>query len=653
MNTPYNELTGLEIAIIGMAAQLPGAETVEQFWHNLCQGEESLTTFSDEQLQAVGVPTALLQNPHYIKAKGYLENGETFDNTFFDFSTAQAKAMDPQLRLLHMCAWHALENAGYNPHTAADTIGVYTGASYNIPWVNALLNQDESPQEIYNLLNLNDLGSFATMLAYKLNLRGPSISVQTACSTSLVAVHLAVQALLNGDCDMALAGGVSLTYPLVDGYLAQEGMIHSPTGHCRAFDAQADGTLAGNGAGIVVLKPLENALADRDHIVAIIKGTAVNNDGQRKVGYTAPSIKGQMEVIRAAHLAAEIDPTSISYIEAHGTGTNLGDPVEIAGLKQAFAHNMPTSCALGSVKTNIGHLDVAAGITGLIKTALCLQHKTLVPSLHFRNLNPNIDLNDTPFYINTTLKAWTTDQQPLRAGVSSFGIGGTNAHIILEAFEPEPAAKAPAQPVLLTLSAHTEGAFQSNAHNLAHFLQATPEVNLADVAFTLNSGRRLLPYRAFVVGTDTAEVKAQLQQLSATILPPSPQHTFHLHLHPPTEPFCQRMQDLYNHHPHYQHLVDETLVSLPMTIQQALKTAWQRHTITDPLVAYSLQYNLARLLLSHLTLPPTAVSGEGPALFYRRQPEWAHKPSRCPNTHQGPRDSHILSPSCPLSSSAT
>ncbi|MBC1236251.1 type I polyketide synthase, partial [Nostoc sp. 2RC] len=430
------EFNNYEIAVIAMTGRFPGAKDIDEFWQNLSLGVESITWFTDDELLKAGVDPHWLSNPNYVKANAVLSDFELFDANFFGYSAREAEIIDPQQRLFLESAWTALEQAGYNSQTYKGLIGVYAGLGLNSYLLNNLTPNRELLETIdpLQLLISSDKDFLPMRVAYKLNLTGPAVNVQTACSTSLAAVHFACQSLLNGECDMALAGGVSLSFLENTGYLYQEGMILSPDGHCRAFDANAQGTIGGSGVGIVVLKRLNEALADGDCIQAIIKGSAINNDGALKVGYTAPSINGQASVIAEAQAVAGVDAETISYIEAHGTGTPLGDPIEIAALTQAFAQSTDKKgfCAIGSVKTNVGHLNAAAGVTGLIKSVMALQHKLLPPSLNFSIPNPKIDFANSPFYVNTTLSEWKTNNIPRRAGVSSFGMGGTNAHVIIE-----------------------------------------------------------------------------------------------------------------------------------------------------------------------------------------------------------------------------
>lgn len=518
---PYGD--GVEpIAIIGMSGKFPKAKNIDQFWQNLRDGVESISFFNEQDL--LSVDPNLLANPDYVKAFGALADIEWFDANFFGFNAREAEVMDPQHRLFLETAWEAIESAGYNPEIYNGQIGVYSGASLNSYWLNNLALNQELPQLVsdYQILLGNDKDFVSTRVSYKLNLKGPSINVSTACSTSLVTVQMACQSLLNYQCDMALAGGVAIRTPQKQGYLYQEGMILSPDGHCRTFDAQAKGTVGGSGVGIVVLKRLSDAIADRDFIYALIRGAAINNDGAAKIGYTAPSIDGQAAVITEAQSLAGIDPATISYIEAHGTGTELGDPIEIAALSQAFRANNEQSqgqpkqgnfCAIGSLKTNVGHLDTAAGVAGLIKTALALHHQQIPPSLHFDQPNPKIDFGNSPFFVNTTLRDWESKHSPRRAGVSSFGIGGTNAHVVLEEAPQIPELELSGESrrfQLLLISAKTSTALDTATVNLAHHLQ-TSQQKLADIAYTLQMGRQSFQYRRILVCENTAEAIANLQ----------------------------------------------------------------------------------------------------------------------------------------------
>jgi acyl transferase domain-containing protein len=503
-----------DIAIVGMACRFPGARNADQFWWNLENGLEAVAFFSDEELKASGVAAHLLDDPRYVRAKAVLDEIEFFDAAFFGFSPREAQILDPQHRFFLECAWEALENSGYCAQSYDGRIGVYAGAGMNSYLFNLYSNRGLIESlDPFQLLISSDKDYLTTRVSYKLGLSGPSIAVQTACSTSLVAVHLACQSLLSGECDMALAGGVSVTVPQKSGYIYQEGSFLSPDGHCRAFDAEARGTIPGDGVGIVVLKRVEDALADRDTIHAVVKGSAINNDAAMKAGYTAPSVSAQARVIAEAQAMARVSADTISYVETHGTGTALGDPVEIAALTKAFRAGTKRKayCAIGSVKTNIGHLDTAAGVAGLIKVVKALEAKKLPPSLNFRHPNPQLDLENSPFYVNTRLADWEGCSVPRRAGVSSFGVGGTNVHLILEEAPVPINAKAAARPwQLLTLSAKTQTALDRATTNMGAYLRQYPELDLADVAYTLQVGRSAFEYRRVLVSADTDDAANEL-----------------------------------------------------------------------------------------------------------------------------------------------
>ncbi len=507
-----SNLTGLEIAVVGMAGRFPGAPNVRVFWENIKNGVESIAFFSDEELAEAGVSPQLLSNPNYVKARGYLDAAEYFDASFFGYPPVEACIMDPQLRFFHECTWEALEDAGCVPETVGGSIGVYFGASDNLNWRGNVLMSGESTGSMFvdSLFNNKDL--FSSRLSYLLNLSGPSCSINSACSTSLVAIHLASRGLLGGECDIALAGGASITMQQKDGYVYQEGMIESPDGHCRSFDAEAGGTVFGSGIGLVVLKRLEDAVEGGNHIYAVIKGSAVNNDGRQKVGYTAPGVDGQAGVIETALQVAEVEAESIDYIETHGTATALGDSVEIKALVRGLNRDKNVPCPIGSVKPNVGHLDCAAGVAGFIKTVLALKNRVIPPTLHFKSPNPALGVEETPFYVNAALTPFTNKGRLLRAGISSFGIGGTNAHVIVEE-APEMAVSAEAAGVvevgrkvqLLPLSARTGEALQDAAKNLALFLQSEQDMSLRDMAYTLQTGRKGFSHRGYAVCGDAAE----------------------------------------------------------------------------------------------------------------------------------------------------
>ncbi|MFP3940065.1 MAG: beta-ketoacyl synthase N-terminal-like domain-containing protein, partial [Thermoanaerobaculia bacterium] len=506
-----------EVAIVGMAGRFPGARDLDAYWELLEEGREGIRTLTDEELRRAGLTEEDWSKTGYVRARGVLEGAETFDAAFFGYSPREAEVMDPQQRAFLEAAWEALEHAGYDPHRAEGRIGVFGGAGMNTYLMN-LLGHPEVIEAVgaYQAAIANKNDTLPTRVSYKLGLVGPSVNVQTACSTSLVAVHVACRALLNGDCDAALAGGVSISGTPTAGYRYQPGGIASPDGHCRAFDADGRGTVAGEGVGVVVLKRLADALADGDTVHAVIRGTAINNDGSLKAGFTAPSVQGQAAAISHAHATAGVDPSSIGYVEAHGTGTELGDPIEIAALTQAFGDGSGPpeergACALGSVKTNLGHLDAAAGVAGLIKTVLALKHGRIPPSLHFRRPNPKIRLDETLFTVAAELADWPPRQGPRRAGVSSFGIGGTNAHAVLEE-APDLPESGPSRPWhLLVVSARSEPALEESTRRLVAHLRAHPNVPLADVTHTLQAGRRPWELRRAVVCGDAEEGAAFLE----------------------------------------------------------------------------------------------------------------------------------------------
>ena len=501
------------IAIIGMAGRFPGARDLDEFWRNLRDSVESITFFSNEELESEGIPAALVRDDRFVKARGVVEGAELFDARFFGYNPREAEMIDPQQRVFLETAWAALERAGYDGERYRGQIGVYAGTSLNTYLLNAASPEQMTSGGGLPALIASDKDFLTTRVSYKLDLRGPSVDVQTACSTSLVAVHLACQSLRTHDCDMALAGGVSMGAQK-SGYLYQEGGILSPDGHCRAFDRRAQGTVGGSGVGIVVLKRLSDALRDGDVIEAVIKGSAINNDGALKVGYTAPGVEGQAQVIAKAQASAGVKPETIGYIEAHGTGTALGDPIEIRALRQVFGGGDGRTglCAIGSLKTNIGHLDAAAGVAGLIKTVLALQHRQIPPSLHFEEPNPKIDFVNSPFRVNAQLSEWTAEGTPRRAGVSSFGIGGTNAHVVLEEAPPaEPADPARRSFEVLVLSAKTPAALEEATRNLAAHLEMHPELDFADMAYTLQVGRRAFRHRRMVVCRDVTDALGALE----------------------------------------------------------------------------------------------------------------------------------------------
>lgn len=495
------------IALVGMAIRFPGADSVDEFWKNLCAGTESTRFFKKEELDP-GLPSDLVSDPTYVAARGVIRAPDSFDNTFFNMNPNLARVMDPQQRILLELGWNALENAGYDPATGDKLIGVFAGVNQNTYFLNNVQANPEAIQRVGNFLTMthNEKDYVATRLAYELNLKGPALSIHTACSTSLVAIATACDSLWNRQCDMALAGGAAITCPVNSGHRYEEGAMLSNDGHTRTFDSQAKGTVFSDGAGVVVLKRYKDAVADGDTVYALIRGAAINNDGGIKGSFTAPSVDGQAAVISMAQAMGGVDPSTISYIEAHGTATPLGDPIEIEGLTKAFREHTDKRqyCAIGSVKSNFGHLTIAAGVAGLIKTALSLHYKVLPPSINYKSPNPQIRFEDTPFFVNHSMRPWDTSLLPRRAGVSSFGVGGTNAHVVLEEAVSVPAGTPGRPQQLILLSAKTESALEARRQALATHLRNKPETDLADMAYTLMNGRHPFRHRFFTV-TDSRE----------------------------------------------------------------------------------------------------------------------------------------------------
>ncbi|MCU0685155.1 MAG: type I polyketide synthase, partial [Polyangiaceae bacterium] len=510
---------GNEVAIIGASARLPGAPDLEAFWQNLRAGVESISFFNETELEPSPLaPASLRTHPDFVRAGGVLEGADRFDYDFFGVAPREARWMDPQQRVFLETVWGALENAGYDPERLGAKVALYAGASPSLHALGLLGEARGDPASIFEALGAGGAEGLATRASFKLGLRGESVSVYTACSTGLAVVHLACQSLLLRQSDVAIAGAVRVSLPQRTGYLYQEGMILSPDGHCRAFDRRARGTVLGQGAAAVVLKLLEDARRDGDPIYAVIRGSALNNDGRQKAGYTAPSVEGQAEVIREALAYAGLGPEAIGYLEAHGTGTPLGDPIEVAALARVFGGEGPPRerRPLGSVKTNVGHLDTVAGLAGLLKAMLVVGRGEVPPSLHFEAANPAADFAHAPFFVNTKLMPWPASSGPRRAGVSSFGIGGTNAHAVVE--EP-PAREAvgthrPSQLVLL--AARTPAALDAMGRELGEFLAARPELPLADVAFTRALGRKAFAHRRALVAPDAARLAALLAKPRAS-----------------------------------------------------------------------------------------------------------------------------------------
>lgn len=615
------QISDTDIAIIGAAVRVPGARNVREFWRNLRDGVESVRTFTDEELAARGVPADVLRHPRYIKSGIVLEDMEYFDAEFFGFSPKEAAIMDPQHRHFLEVSWEALEDAAYTPESFKGTIGVYAGCGMGAYFMYNILSNPDLVDSVGLFLlrhTGNDKDFLPTRVSYLFNLTGPSVAVQTACSTSLVAAHVACQALLNGECDMALAGGVTIELPHYRGYMYNEGEILSPDGHCRAFDHRSQGTIFGSGAGVVVLRRLKDALRDGDHIRAIWKGSAINNDGAGKVGYLAPSVDGQASAMAEALALAGVSADSIGLVECHGTGTYVGDPIEVAALTQAWRQSTKRTgfCGIGSVKTNIGHLDTAAGVASLAKAVLALEHKQMPPSLNFQAPNPTIDFRSSPFYVNDRLKDWPAGEEPRRAAVNSLGVGGTNAFAIIEeapAAIPVEPSKKPFQ--LFMLSARNRPALDAANRRLAEFLNDHPEVDLGDVAYTLYTGRRAFDQRRVFACRSRSEA---IEILEAN----DPRRVF-THKVTPGKPSVVFMfpgggaqypnmgRDLYDAEPLFRELVDQgfdllqpkvdfdvrgTVFPSPENFEAAAKLLQRPGVQLAPI--FILEYALARLLMS-------------------------------------------------------
>lgn len=614
-------MNGAEIAIIGLAGNFPGAPDVKTFWENLLEGKESIQFISEEEMGVIA-NRELVSNQRYVASRGgVLADIDMFDASFFGYTPKEAEIMDPQFRLLHECVWSALEDSGYAKEGFTGLIGLFAGASGNFQWQQALTSSEQyASRKGLAGIQFVERDFLPTLISYNLNLKGPSFNVQTACSTSLVAVHLACQSLLNGECDVALAGGVSVANNTENGYVYQDGSILSPDGHCRAFDVGAKGSIHGSGAGIVALKLLDNALADKDHIYAVIRGSAINNDGKRKVGFTAPSILGQVDVIQSAHRVAEVDPADISYIEAHGTGTELGDPVEVEALKTAFNSSLPNYCGIGSVKTNIGHLDAAAGVAGLIKTALALKYKRIPASLNFTAPNPRLEIEQSPFYVVNTLREWPSKKQRL-AGVSSFGIGGTNAHVILEEAPAIDSQDSDRVYHCFPFSAKSKNSSAQWLQNFSEYLQEKSE-RIADVAFTLSKNRREFSNRGFVVAKDAEEVIQKIDTGDVVVSETPLQAaglTVAFMFPGQGAQYVKMGLNLYKHEPFFNTLLNECFqIYHDLTQTDLMKLLYPRESekfdesiddtkYTQPLL-FIFEYSLAKYLM-HLGITPNVMIG--------------------------------------------
>lgn len=573
-----------DIAIVGMAVHLPGAENIEDFWANLDNGVESIRKLSEKQLLNAGEPLHRIKNSNYVPAAATLDNFEMFDGEFFGLSPKESAIMDPQHRQFLECSWEAMENAGHPPESIDGPVGVFAGCGMgSYFYFNICSNPDLVEDTGMFLLRHtgNDKDFLSTRLSHILDLKGPSINIQTACSTSLVATHYACQALQNAECDMALAGGVTIELPHGRGYVFQDGEILSPDGHCHAFDHRAEGTVFGSGVGVIVLRRLEDAINDGDHIWAVIKGSAINNDGSDKAGYLAPSVDGQAAAIADAHAMADITADTIDYIECHGTGTYLGDPIEVAALTSAFRETTQDDgfCKIGSVKTNIGHLDTAAGVASLVKTSLALKNKVIPPTLGFEKPNPAIDFDNSPFSVAASKSEWVSHRGPRRAGVNSLGVGGTNAHVILQEAPERPKSEESDWPFqLLTLSARSATALDDASKNLAQALENKADVELSDIAWTLKEGRRAFEKRRIVVAESHSEGASLLREnnsrrvFSYSSVSDNPRPVF---MFPGGgAQYANMGRDLYETEPVYQDWMDRGLDILQAKLDYDIREIW-------------------------------------------------------------------------------
>ncbi|TYL92032.1 amino acid adenylation domain-containing protein [Bradyrhizobium rifense] len=620
------------IAIIGMAGRFPGARNIAEFWRNQVDGVESISRFGAESPPILGQEVPVAGTSH-VNARSIVEDIELFDADFFGIYPREAELMDPQHRLFLECCWEAIESSGYVPESYPGLIGVYAGSSLSSYFLSRLctrpgfIEKFTSGYQVSNYIEMmgNSLDFLSTRVSYKLNLRGPSFTLLSACSTSLLSVTQACQALLTYQTDMALAGGVSITLPQERGYPYQDGGMVSPDGHCRAFDAAAQGTVFGSGLGVVLLKRLDDALRDGDQIHSVIRGFAVNNDGSAKVGYTAPSVKGQASVITMAHEAAGIDPDSIGYIEAHGTGTPMGDPIELAALTQAFRTSTGRKqfCTIGTAKTNVGHLDIAAGVTGLINASNIVEHGVFPPTLHYKNPNPKFDLESSPFRVVTTCSDWKNDDGPRRAGVSAFGVGGTNAHLVLEQAPERSSIPSSRSKHLLVMSARSEAALERITDNLAEHLRSRPGLDIADVAWTLQEGRREFQCRRTLVVGDLDEAARLLSKREQVQTRLQPNETPEICFMFPGQgsQHVDMAREIYDVEPVFRTAVDRCAEILQphlgvdirtLLYPSAGATEEAKRAVTDTIVAqpaiFTIEYSLAQLWMSW-GIRPTAMVG--------------------------------------------
>ncbi|HVW97021.1 MAG TPA: amino acid adenylation domain-containing protein [Mucilaginibacter sp.] len=604
-----------DVAIIGMAGRFPGADNIEEFWDLLSGGREGTSFFTDAELDA-SIPLSVKSDANYVKARGIINGADEFDAAFFGFNPRSAELMDPQQRIFLEIAWEVLESSGYLPQRYSGTVGVFAGCGYNTYFTNNVLAHPSKVAQYgqFNVRTLNEKDYIATRTAYQLNLKGPAVAVYSACSTSSLAIAQAVNSIRNGECEVALAGSASITSPIKSGHLYEEGSIMSKDGHCRAFDADATGTVFSDGAGVVLLKNMEDALRDGDTVYAIIKGIGINNDGADKGSFGGPSAQGQAGAIAMAIDDAGVEASTISYVEAHGTATPLGDPIEIEGLNLAFGQQERKQfCAIGSVKSNIGHLTATSGVAGLIKTVLSMRHEKLPPSLFYQHTNPNINLTESPFFVNNTLKNWDTLEKR-RAGVSSFGVGGTNVHIILEEFKQEPMQAGKPKPLsLITWSAKTDTSVNAYGQRLAGFAESHQETPVADIAATLHATRADFSHRRFIIAGDSAELPSKL---NASVDPSTSKNLTSaasevVFMFPGQgSQYINMGRDLYDTEPVFKAAVDECIDLLKDTPQKDIfkiiypdvtnedSTAAIKNTFYTQPAIFIMEYAMARLWMS-------------------------------------------------------
>lgn len=623
-----------DIAIIGMSGRFPKAKNIHEYWENLKNGRECFTQLNDEQMIASGVNPDLLKDPDYVKISPILEDYDKFDAQFFGYTPREASMMDPQQRLFLECCWEAFEDAGYNPEVYEDPVGVFGGCAINTYMIFSGVHNRFYNEFLPSVVG-NDNSFLANRVSYQLNLNGPAVTVQTACSSSLVSVHLSIQSLLNGECAMALAGGVAVWVPHESGHLYKEGSVFTQDGHCRAFDAKATGTIFGNGAGVVLLKRLDDAVKDADTIYAVIKGSAVNNDGAKKTDYTAPSVDGQAEVVVEALANAGVSADEISYVETHGTGTFIGDPIEIRALSKAYRAftDRVGYCGIGSVKPNIGHLDAGAGAAGLIKTVMALKHKMIPPSINYDEPNLAIDFVNSPFYVNKSLKKWESENgTPRRAGVTSLGMGGTNAHLILEeAPEINKPAVEDQWPLLLTYSAKNEAALDDYSAKLCEFLKTSLVISLPNVAYSLQKGRKEFSYKRFLVAENRDDAVRKLEKLPAASVKTFSDHADNrevVFLFPgQASQYVNMGLDLYRSNSVFRNNLDQCAEILepiinfdirkiiyPASGEEDIATDQLQNTVYTQPAIFSIEYSLAMLWMD-LGIKPVAVLGHSMGEF--------------------------------------